>query len=160
MASPAALVETWSSFYANSAIVRSLVGFAHVGGLLGGGGCAIAADLATLRATGGSVDVHARRIDAIHSAHRLVVAGLIVVAVSGVLLTMADLEAYLSAPAFWVKMALVFALALNGAALIRITDRARPVDGTAQAAVMRSARVSLILWFATTLLGAVLPNAL
>ena len=41
-------VEWWTAVYSNHAVLRTAVTFAHVGGLVGGGGCAIAADRATL----------------------------------------------------------------------------------------------------------------
>ena len=44
------LADSWSSIYSDSAAIKSAVGFAHVGGLLAGGGMAIAADRATLAA--------------------------------------------------------------------------------------------------------------
>src|SRR5262245_46157802 len=44
-------LNAWASIYANSAAIRSGVAFGHVGALLGGGGCAIAADLWTLKAS-------------------------------------------------------------------------------------------------------------
>ena len=50
MISGSELVETWSSIYSNSAAIKSALGFAHLGGLLAGGGMAIAADRSTLAA--------------------------------------------------------------------------------------------------------------
>ncbi len=42
------LAETWASLYSNSVAIRSLVSFAHFGGLMAGGGTAIAADVGML----------------------------------------------------------------------------------------------------------------
>jgi hypothetical protein len=72
----------------------------------------------------------------------------------------ADLDAYLSSTAFWVKMAFVVGLVINGAWLVRTTARAAYGDLQAVKRVPLVSLVSLSLWFLTTLLGAVLPNAL
>lgn len=154
------LIDTWASLYANSAALRSGVAFAHLGALLGGGGCAIAADLASLKAGrrgAGSVQLELRRL---HDVHRLVIACLAIVVASGLLLMAADIDAYLASTAFWVKMALVVALALNGALLISTAARAEAGDARAVRRLRVVTLASLTLWFATTLLGAVLPNAL
>jgi hypothetical protein len=91
--------------------------------------------------------------------HILVVSGLAAVTVSGILLMLADLDAYLQSTAFWVKMALIVALTLNGLVLVR-ADRL-VARGPRGASTLRAASIiSLVLWFATTLAGAVLPNAL
>ena len=44
-------LENWTSFYSNHAVIRTFIGFFHVGGLLLGGGCAIAADRSILLAS-------------------------------------------------------------------------------------------------------------
>ena len=155
------LVDTWASIYANSATLRSAISFVHVGGLVGGGGCAVAADRATLRAfrraPEGSV---ADEVHHLHSVHNVVLAGLAAVIVSGVLLMLADLDAYLTATVFWIKMALMVALFVNGSILVRSALRAEAGDARARTALWRASIASIILWFATTLAGTVLPNAL
>ena len=154
------VADTWASIYANSAALRSVVSFAHIGGLVGGGGCAIAADSATLRAFGRAPGVLAREIEHLHGVHRVVLIGLAAVVVSGVLLMFADLDAYLASTAFWIKMALVAALVVNGRILVRSSGGAHEGEPAAQVALRRASVTSLILWFATTFVGAVLPNVL
>lgn len=154
------LVDTWASIYANSSALRSAISFAHVGALVGGGGCALAADRATLRAFRLAPGAVAAEINHLHGIHRVVLTGLAVMIVSGVLLMLADLDAYLEATAFWIKMGLVVALFVNGSILVRSALRAETGDGRAREMLRRTSIASIILWFATTLLGAVLPNAL
>ena len=113
------LADSWASIYSNSAFIRSGIAFAHVGGLVGGGGCAIAADRRTLRAYRGDAARLADEVEHLHGVHRVVLIGLAAVIVSGVLLMFADLDAYLASTAFWVKMALVAALFFNGGILVR-----------------------------------------
>jgi hypothetical protein len=82
------------SIYANSATIRSGVAFAHVGALLAGGGCAVAADLWTLKASHrGTASVQAE-LERLHGLHRIVVANLAIVVSSGLLLMGADFDAY------------------------------------------------------------------
>jgi hypothetical protein len=154
------LADTWASLYANSAAVRSGVAFGHIGALLGGGGCAIAADLWTLEASRrGDAAVRAE-LERLHGVHRIVVVNLAVVVVSGLLLMAADLDAYFASAAFWIKMALVVALVVNGALLVRTGSRIAARDSSAVRRMRVVSMASLALWFATTLLGAVLPNVL
>jgi hypothetical protein len=154
------LVDTWASIYANSAAIRSGVAFGHVGALLGGGGCAIAADLWTLKASRRSCAAVQTELERLHGVHRIVVVNLAVVVVSGLLLMAADVDAYVASTAFWIKMALVVALIINGALLIRTGNRIAARGSRAVRRMRIVSMASLALWFATTLLGAVLPNVL
>ena len=154
------LVDTWASVYANSALLRSGISFLHVGALLGGGGSAIAADLGTLKAIRRSPDYFRSELHRLRDTHRIVIGSLVLVVLSGILLMAADLDAYLASTAFWLKMALVVGLIANGAALLLTTAYTEPGDPRLARRVGIVALASLALWFATTLLGAVLPNAL
>jgi hypothetical protein len=154
------LIDTWASIYANSAAIRSGVAFGHVGALLAGGGCAIAADLWTLKASRGGYAAVQTEVERLHGVHRIVVVNLAVVVVSGLLLMAADVDAYLASTAFWIKMALVVALVINGAVLVRTSHRIAASDTRPVRRLRIVSMASLALWFATTLLGAVLPNAL
>jgi uncharacterized membrane protein len=149
-------VHAWVSLYANSAVLRTLVGFAHVAGLLVGGGRAIVADRHTLRAYRRRVE-RTGELTAIRSAHRDVIGGLLLVSVSGALLLAADTDTYLHSWVFWTKMAFVVLLLANGAALRLLAARAS-ADDTRWRPLAYAAGVSLCLWFLTTLTGAALPN--
>jgi len=102
-------VQSWTDVYSHSSLLRTLVGFAHVAGLVGGGGAAIAADRATLKATRSGALVGRDELNAIHTTHRVVVVGLAAVILSGVLLFAADVETYSVSRIFWVKMGMVTA---------------------------------------------------
>jgi hypothetical protein len=154
------LIDTWASIYANSAAIRSGVAFGHVGALLAGGGCAIAADVWTLKASRNGYAAIQTELERLHGVHRIVVVNLAVVVVSGLLLMAADVDAYFASTAFWIKMALVVALVINGAVLVRTSDRMAASDTRAARRMRIVSIASLTLWFATTLLGAVLPNVL
>ena len=154
------LIDTWAAVYSNSAALRSAIAFAHIGGLVSGGGCAVAADLATLRAFRRGREAVAVEAARLHDVHRIVIASLILVIASGVLLMLADLEAYFVSTTFWLKMAAVVALAVNGAVLMKSGDRAAHTRDADPGGLRLASVASLALWSATTLLGATLPNVL
>jgi len=152
------LLQTWGSFYANHAAIRTLVAFVHVGGLILGGGLAVAADRAVLTAV--LDDDRSRRslLGTLEGTHRLVVGSLVVIAASGLLLFASDVEAFLYSRFFWIKMGLVVLLAVNGLVLWRAERRARSGDHTAWNTLRFTAIASITLWFLTTLGGVALPN--
>jgi uncharacterized membrane protein len=151
-------VTWWAALYSGSAVLRTVVAFFHVAGLVGGGGAAIAADRATLRATRRGVQFGRHQIDAIHNTHRVVLYGLAAVIVSGVLLFAADVDTYAPSKLFWIKMGMVAALMLNGAMLVRVGRNNAAADERTRRTLRWTAAVSLSLWFLTTLVGAGLPN--
>ena len=90
--------------------------------------------------------------------HALVLAGLIVLAVSGVLLLAADFDTYWHSRIFWLKMGLIGLLVANGALLLRAERRLRGGERSAWIAMYRTTTASLVLWALTTLAGAALPK--
>ena len=154
------LVDTWSSIYSTSPAIKSALAFTHIGALVGGGGAAIAADRTTLRAMRRGQAALEHELEHLHHVHLFVIVGLALVIISGVLLMFADLDAYLSAPVFWLKMALVVLLMANGALVMRGGRRTHAGDPSGPRVLRFAAIASLLLWFGTTLLGAILPNAL
>lgn len=152
------LVAAWAALYSGSAVLRTLVGFVHVAGLVGGGGAAVAADRATLVATRHGSSVRREQVDRIHSTHRVVLAGLTGVIVSGVLLFAADVDTYAPSRLFWIKMAMVATLMVNGAILVRVGRGSAVPDEKTRRTMRWTASISLALWFLTTLAGAGLPN--
>ena len=152
------LVAWWAAFYSGSAVMRTAVSFVHLAGLVGGGGAAISADRATLKATRRGLRVTRGQIDAIHHAHRVVVLGLAGVIVSGVLLFAGDAATYAPSKLFWLKMVMVAALMINGAFLVRVGQGVPMPDERTRRTMRWTAGLSLALWFLTTLVGAGLPN--
>jgi hypothetical protein len=154
----AALIDTWNAAYANHASLRTLIEFAHIAGLVAGGGCALAADLATVRAAGLDPAERGAELRFLKRMHPVVVWGLVAVLVSGVLLLAADVDTYLYSRIFWLKMALVAALLVNGALLWRGERRVANGDVSGWTTLHYTAVASLLLWLVTTLAGAALPN--
>lgn len=141
-------------------MLPTLVVFGHIAALVFAGGLAVTLDRATLRAARGSADERVRQAGNLAGAHRLVIGGLALSAITGVLLFAADVETYFVAPVFWTKMALVAALLINGYLMTRVEARLRPLEDSEGAwkAMRRTAIASMILWFATTFVGVALVN--
>ncbi len=158
LASLAHAAATWAAWYSDSPMLRTGVGFAHVGGLLGGGGAAIAEDRAMLAALRLDEDARVSRVRAQRLAHRVVLTGLAVVVGSGLLLFAADWDTYLYSAVFWLKMLLVLLLLVNGVLLTQAEHAALRREARAWPRLRFAAIVSLTLWTLTTLAGAALPN--
>ena len=145
------LLAPWARLYGDSKVLSTGVTFAHVGGLLLGGGCAIAGDRITLRFTSIDAVCQQNHLDERAALHHPVLIGFLLLA--------ADLETYLPSVIFWAKMALIVALLVNGA-MIQRADRALRNDPARSPLLwqrlQRAARVSLALWFSVTLLGTAL----
>jgi hypothetical protein len=151
-------LETWASFYANHAAIRTMIGFLHIGGLVGGGGCAIAADRITLMSTKRSPAVRLMQLDSVKNSHRIVIVGLILVTLSGLLLFAADVDTFLYSKLFWVKMVLIALLLVNGGVLIRAEHQAERGDDQGWKRLVVASAASVVLWFLTTLAGTALLN--
>jgi hypothetical protein len=152
------LIATWASIYAGSAVLRTVIGFAHVGGLVVSGGAALVADRAVLRAVRGGHALRERQAAEMVRTHRVVISGLAFVILSGVLLGAADLDTYIASKVFWIKMGAILLLSVNGALMIAAGRRIEAGHDGSWSALRATAVVSLFLWTVTTLLGAALPN--
>ena len=152
------LATNWGSFYANHAAMRTIIAFGHVGGLVAAGGASMMADREILFARRRRGPDGSAGLRTIRRTHRVVLTGLAVVIASGVLLFAADLDAYLVSRLFWIKMALVVALMINGAILTRAERRVTSNFGDSGRTLEWAAIASLSLWFLTTFIGTALPN--
>lgn len=162
MAVPAALVQLvqpWASLYNDSKVLSSGVMFAHLSGLLLGGGGAVAADRDTIRTSRTSEEEQRAHLADLRAVHRIVLTGLIVSFLSGLLMLAADIEALAGSAAFWIKMGLIGLLLANGMVMVRAERRVAPgrMDGWARLRVV--SRLSLTLWFAIVLVSTLLTSS-
>ena len=165
-----AFAEPWRRLYSHSALVSTLVLFGHIGGMLAGGGLALAADRATLRLNVADDLDRGRHLDELRRLRRPVGGAFVIAALSGALLFLADVEAFATSRIFWAKMALIALLLTNAAMMLRVESMLRdgPAQGpleSAEAAHLRlwrrrraSAVVSVALWVVLVLAGAALAS--
>lgn len=130
----ARILAPWQDLFADSAVISTAVTALHLTALLVAGGLALSQDRATLLGVSHP------------SVHRPVTIGLGLVVLSGLLLAASDIEVYATSLTYWIKMALVAALLVNGLMLIRRNTIAR-------------ARISMMLWITITVVGVILTNA-
>ena len=166
------LFAPWQSLYSNSKPVATAVTATHLVALLYGGGFAVAADRATLRARPDDPKAARRVLRDLEAVHRPVLIALAVMLVSGLGMATADVETFAKSPAFVLKLSLVALLVVNGFVLTR-TERAlrRLPDGAGGAddgsglrrglwrRLRRTAWASVFLWAGTVVAGTVLVNA-
>jgi hypothetical protein len=152
------LAVDWGSYYSNHAVLRTLVEFAHIGGLVIAGGAALVADRGILAAVRRGEAERSSLLTAVRNTHAVVLVGLVAVMASGVLLFAADVDTYLVSRLFWTKMALIVLLIFNGLVLSRAERRAATGDHVSWGTLRWTAIASLTLWTLTTLTGTGLLN--
>ena len=154
----------WQSAYSGSKVIETAVTSIHLLALLFGGGLAVAADRAMLRALSAAPEVRDAALRAIQATHRPVVIALSVSLASGLALATADVNTFGNSPVFLIKLTLVALLCTNGLFLVvteRALRRSAPVD--ANASLWRRLGVatvlSITLWVSTLIAGVTLVNA-
>jgi hypothetical protein len=166
-----AFAEPWRRLYSHSTLVSTLVMFGHIGGLVAGGGLALASDRQTLRLDGGDVSARSRHLDELARQRLLVNVAFGVAIVTGALLFFADVEAFAASRIFWAKMALIALLVVNLGVISRVESALRAsaardvVEADASAVHARlwrrrrlGALVSVVLWFVLVLAGTALAS--
>ncbi len=150
----------WAKIFSHSKVISAGTLFVHLAPLIVGGGVAFAADVATLRAYRSGLAERSRQVAALTTTHRLVQFGLTLSFISGILLFLSDVEAFLGSIFLWIKLAFVALLLVNGFMLLRVESAlARKPDDEAQWRRLRVvALLSAFLWIATTLAGVVLKE--
>jgi hypothetical protein len=155
------LLKPWADFYSHSKTAVTVVQYIHIGGLLMGGGLAIAADRGTLRALRLASHERSGHLRDLAEVHRWVLSGLAAVVVSGLALLAADIETFFGSWVFWVKMVLVTILLANGYRMTRAESALRhgaAEDSTQWNRLHSVAVTSLGLWFVVAALGVALAN--
>jgi len=152
------LLQAWNAFYSNHVALRTAVEFLYIAGLMLAGGCVISVDLVMLRAGRHGAAMRTAQLETLRITHRLVLLGLAALTISGVLLFAADVDTFLWSKIFWLKMSLLALLLTNGALMQRGERQVLRDAPGAWPRLRRTAIVSLVLWFVTTLAGAALPN--
>ena len=156
------VAEPWKHVYDDSKVLETVVVFVHVATLVIGGGIALAADRATLRALRGDAETRARQLAELGLTHRVVIVSLVILFVSGVALFFTDVETFAVSIVFWVKMALVALLLANGLVMTRTESALRRTSDGGDIARWSRLRTTAVasgaLWLATLLAGVALTN--
>jgi hypothetical protein len=152
------LTTNWGSVYANHAALRTAVVYAHIAALIVGGGAAITADRTTLRSLWLDRNGRGVQLEVLQSTHRIVILSLVLVAVSGAMMFAADVGTFLYSRVFWIKMAIVALLVVNGGLLLRAENRARRGAVAAFPGLHTTALASVVLWLLAALAGVALTN--
>lgn len=153
------LFEPWATLVSDSAIVSTLLVTMHLLALLLGGGFAVAIDRMTLRVNLGDDASRARQLRLIRSAHRTVLIALAASVLSGVLIAAADVAVFATSPLFWIKLAVVAALLVNGALLRHTAIQLDEKSGNVQWRKLRFAStLSIILWSGAVIAGVLLRD--
>ena len=162
--------EPWRTLYSDNTLVSTSVLFVHLGALVASGGLAVATDRALIRSRNAGETALAWRLDEVSLSHGPVAFALVISVLSGLLLLLADVEAFAVMPAFWLKMALIALLTVNALLMRSQERRLRAMDGEPVPAVVpnppvasspergwarmrRHAWASMVLWFAIVLAG-------
>jgi len=156
----AAAAAPWANFYNDNLLAQTVVSFGHFGGMMVAGGSAVAADRGSLRITRRDQAARLRHLAELSGTHRIVLAALIVTALSGALMFAADIDNLVGSPWFWLKMSLLALLLANGWAMSNVEQRLRESDAPEQlwTRLERTAAASLALWLAVVLAGTLLTN--
>jgi uncharacterized membrane protein len=169
----AALAQPWADLYASNTTLSTAVIAVHILGMFVGGGMAIGADRSILRAAPGSAEAVRAVVADLSSIHSVIIGALVVTFASGAALFASDVATFSVAKVYWVKMAFVALLLVNGVRMRR-AERAVlhplaniPIHTTEMPVVFpkrewntvrSSALVSVALWLSIVLLGVVLTN--
>jgi len=155
------LFKPWGDFYGHSKTAETIVVSLHVGGILFGGGLAIAADRGTVRMMRASAGDRGHYLQELAATHRWVLSGLTLVILSGLALLASDFETFWGSWLYWLKMALFAVLLWNGLGMTRAETALRSDASESSSAwgkLHRAAVTSLVLWFAITVLGVAVLN--
>ena len=152
------VVARWAQLYNGHKLVSDAVTFAHLAGILLGGGVAVAADRAAIQLARAS-DVPFIPPLGGRAVHRWVAASLVLIVVSGLLMLFADLHTYVTAPLFWVKMGLTVLLVANGWLRLRAEQAVVRGVQVARARFRTTSIASLTLWLIILLAGTMLVTS-
>lgn len=164
-----AFVQPFADVYSENKVLSVGTTMLHIGGLLAGGGLAIATDRSVLRMPIQDGAGQRSVLDDLASTHKLVIGSIGVLLISGLMFLAADLKTFFTSTVYWIKMAAVALLLLNGLRLWRAESRLQksvtlvpgsaPMPEAEWRALRGGAITSLVLWFVVMALGVVLEGS-
>jgi uncharacterized membrane-anchored protein len=154
------LIASWAEFYGNHQLASIFVRFIHLTAIVLGGGAALLIDFQVIRASRAGIEQKEKVFRYLKGIHRYVVAWLSVLIVTGVLMTAADYSVLLRSRVYWVKMALIAVLMLNGVTLLFAERNAEKLGvSSGWRRLTTASMLSVVLWQTTLFAGAFLTVA-
>lgn len=166
----ARVCDPWQTLYSNSKWLETGVTSVHIGANVIGGGIAVAVDRDTLHVLRRRTPDDINALEQLGRSHRPVIIGLVLLFLSGVALTAADVNTFAKSPVFLVKMILVILLCVNGWRIVRTEHQLRtrlvapetthvaPTTGALWRRLRAAAVSSIVLWILTLVVGTALLN--
>jgi uncharacterized membrane protein len=153
------IVKWWSGYYGNHQLISVGIRFAHLMALMLSGGTALFVDRRVFRAVRANETEKQEMLCALHSAHRLIIPWVVVLGLTGILMTAADTETFLVSKVYWIKMTVVALLGINGIALLVAERKAGDGNPKAWSRVVTASTISFLLWIGALLMGTLLTVA-
>lgn len=150
------LIALWAHLSRHNVGLSVTLTYLHLGGILLGGGLAVATDRASLRLSPTAAPDWPQELARLAGVHRWVLAGLALIFASGFLLMLTELESFATSTVFWTKMGLVALLLGNGFVRMRAEAALHTGRATAWRRFRRTSVASLVLWFLILLVGTLL----
>jgi hypothetical protein len=146
-------LAAWNNYYGNHQALSITIRYVHLAALLVGGGTALAIDREIFGSHRSPPQICEATMARLNRAHALVIGSIVVIVASGVLMAGADVETYLVSPTFWIKMALVVGLLVNGGVLARAGRTSTTMNRRLEVASVVSAILWLIIVYVSNWLG-------
>jgi hypothetical protein len=154
------LTAPWGDFMKHSKITKTIVLFFHIAPIVVGGGIAISLDRLSLRLSKGDAPDRGRHLAELARTHTVVIYSLAVSIMSGLALVAAEIDNFPTSWIFWLKMAFIAILLLNGLRMKSI-ESSMARNGPSEADWSRLHTValgSITLWLTITFLGVALSK--
>ncbi|MBZ5496999.1 MAG: hypothetical protein LAP85_11405 [Acidobacteriia bacterium] len=150
----------WSSYYGNHQVASVTIRFLHLAGLIMGGGTGLFADRQVLRAARSAPGEREAVLATLSRAHAHVISWILIVGITGALMTAADTATFLASKVYWAKMILVGLLIANGVALFFVERRTRRLGAASEwSRLVIVSTISAVLWLVTLFMGTLLTVA-
>lgn len=144
----------WSAYYSDHQLVSVAIRYLHIAGTVVGGGQALAVDRDLLAQFRHASDTRQSTLARLRGSHRIVVPALALVALTGLLMTAADLDTFLDSNLYRFKIAFVILLGINGGLLLAAeTALARREGDAAWRRLALASGASMLLWLVTLFTG-------
>ena len=156
----AGVLASWSGYYGSHQLLSVTFRFLHISGIVLGGDAGLWTDWQILKIARNEPREKDSALKLLSRAHAYVIPWMIVLGITGVLMTTADLTTFAVSKVFWTKIALVILLVSNGIVLLLLEHRSRQTGiAGIWPALVRVSSISALLWQATLFAGTLLTVA-